>query len=516
MQSFLQDLRQALRLARRAPLTSLVVVLTLGLAIGANTAIFSVVRATFLLRLPYANADRVVDISSDNLERGWTQFGVSQPDFLDWRAEAKAFDGISAYWGGRGNLTGTDAPARIRFATVSTDIFHTLGATPALGRGFQVDDGEAGHTGVVVLSDGFWRRAMGGRGDVIGRQLELDGQRLTVVGVMPAGFEFPSNGYDLWVPMGNALDPHNGRGKRFLSAVGAVARGKTPQQAEAELGAIGRRLAEEYPSTNRGWSVSMQSFRGVLVAQQSPAVLAAWASVSLVLLIAGANIANLLLVRVLRRRRELAVRSALGAARARLRRQLLTESLVLAMAGTLLGLGLAAAGLRWISALAPQGLPGADHIGLDPLALAYTVVLMLVIGVGFGTYPALRTLRADLAASLRSGDRADVAGGSRRLRDVLVVAELGIAAMVLVGAGLTIRSMRRLLQEDPGFQTAGRLTLTLAPARNAMPERARAVQYFDEVLQAAASVPGIRRVGAINVLPVGGTWWMTSFFPEGE
>lgn len=283
------------------------------------------------------------------------------------------------------------------------------------------------------------------------------------------------------------------------------------------MSAIGRRLAGEYPATNSGWTISLEPIRATLTAARRSTILTAWIAVGLVLLIATANVANLLLARALGRGRELAVRAALGAHPGRLVRQMLTESLVFATLGTLLGLGLARVLMAWIQRLAPPGLPGGGAIALDGSVLLFTAGLMIAVGIAFGTVPALKAGGVHLDAALKAGGRGAIGAGSRRLRDLLVVMELALAAMVLVGAGLTLRSLVRLLDVDPGFRTDHRMTLSVAPARDDMPERDAAVAFYDQAFERIAGLPGVTRAGAVNVLPVpGGTWWTTSLYPEGR
>jgi putative ABC transport system permease protein len=513
------DARFALRQLRRAPLFSGIVIVTLALGIGANTAIFSVVRSVFLRALPYGNADRLVTVWNDNAERGWLQFGSSLPDFLDWRNQSSTLAQIAAYWTGQGNLAGPEHAQRVGFATVSTNLFEALGTAPRLGRGFRPEEERPGHGGVVVVSDGFWRSGLGARPDVLGQTVVLDGEPLEIIGVMPPGFGFPFGTIDLWKPL--EIGPPGGagesRGARWLTVVAAIAAGKTLTQAETEMATIGRRLAAEYPTTNRGWTISLEPIRDTFTAARRPTIITAWIAVGLVLLIATANVANLLLARALGRSRELAVRAALGAGRWRLVRQLLTESLVYALLGTVLGVAIARPVLGWVGRLAPAGLPGGAALSLDGWVLLYSVGLMLAVGLAFGMVPAFRAGGVRLEAALKAGGRGSIGTGSRRLRDLLVVLQLALAAAVLVGAGLTLRSFVRLIDVDPGFRTDHRLTLSVAPARADLPERAEAVAFYDQALSRVARVPGVRRVGAINVLPVpGGSWWTTSLYPEGQ
>jgi putative ABC transport system permease protein len=511
------DARFSLRQLRRAPLFSAVIIIALGLGVGANTAIFSVVNAVFLRALPYGNADRLVTVWNDNLERGWLQFGTSLEDFLDWRQQSHTLENISALWTGQGNLSGPERPQRVGFATVSANLFGTLGTQPRLGRTFRAEEEEPGHGGVVIVSDGFWRAALGARPDAVGQMVDLDGQRLEVIGVMPPGFAFPSSRIALWKPLEMGPAHRESRGSRWLTVVASIDKEAGLAGATSEMAAIGRRLATEYPATNSGWTISLEPIRTTLTADRRSTILTAWIAVGLVLLIATANVANLLLARALGRGRELAVRAALGAHPRRLVQQLLTESLVFAILGTLLGLGIARVLMGWVQRLAPPGLPGGGAIVLDGSVLLFTAGLMVTVGIAFGTVPALKAGGVHLDAALKAGGRGAIGVGSRRFRDLLVVMELALAAMVLVGAGLTLRSFVRLLDVDPGFRTDHRMTLSVAPARADMPEREAAVAFYHQAFERIGGLPGVTRAGAVNVLPVpGGSWWTTSLYPEGR
>jgi len=513
----LHDLRHAVRLLRRTPGFSAAVILLLGLGIGANAAIFSVVDGVFLRPLPFGNGDRVVSVWGTNPGRGWTRFGASLPDVLDWQTEVTQLENITPWWTGAGNVTVGARAERITYGTASPSLFQALGSAPALGRLPRPEEDIVGHDGVAVVSQGFWRRTLGADPDAIGRTILLDGQPLEVIGVMPAGFGFPSADVDFWKPLGLGQADFDNRGARWVGVVASLPREGSLALAQPQLNAVARRLAEEYPRTNTGWTARVEPFRTTAIADQQPVIMVAWAAVGLILLIATANVANLLLARVARRERELAVRAALGARRAVLVRQLLAEGLVFSALGALLGLGGAALGMRALTRLVPAGLPGFSALHLNSWNLLYSAGIALAAGLAFGIAPALRGARVDLEPLLRGGNRS--AGGRRHrgLRGALVTGELALAALVLVAAGLTVRSLHRVLRVDPGFDPSDRVTYTVAPARAELPERSDAVALYRRMMDQVAALPGVASVGAINILPVpGGNWWTSSLFPEGR
>jgi len=506
-----------LRLLRRSPGFSAVVILTLALGIGANGVIFSVVRSVLYRPMPYANGDRVLTVTSDNVERGWFDFGVSLPDLVDWQTESRTLEHVAGYWAGSGNLTGGDRAERVTYATITPNLFSTLGTRPLLGRIFTREENAEGRDAVVILSWPFWQGVMGGRRDILGHTVFLDQRPLEVVGVMPRGFAFPETSVAFWKPFGFDQREYQRRGTRWLGAVAALTPGRSMADAQAEFDRIAANLASAYPRTNKGWTTSVLPYRATLTADVRPMLLMGWAAVGIVLLIASANVANLFLARAARREQELAVRAALGAARSRLVGQMLGESLVFAALGGALGLALATAGVGGFARIAPADFTLMGGLSVDWVVIAYSAGLVLLTVCLFGVLPAVRASRPDLDATLRQGGRARMAAGSHRLRGGLVVAELALAVVVLVGAGLTIRSFTKLLSVDPGFETAERLTLKVAPSRVAIPERTDAVAFYAEIIAGLEALPGVRGVGAVSILPVpGGTWWTSSLWPEGR
>ena len=515
MAEIVQDLRFSFRFLRKQPFFTAVVTFTLAVGIGANVAVFSVVRGVLLRPLPYGNGDRVTLLWGSNPERGWLRFGASLQDFEDWRAQSRTFEHVAAYWSGQANLTGGDRPERVSYSMVSPSIFSVLGTAPELGRVLSPEENLPGNDDGIVVSFEFWQRVLGGRPDVLGVSVSLDGRPLEVVGVMPRGFRFPSPDVELWKPFGGRPDEFGGRGARWVGVVGALAPGRTLAEADAEMEAIAQRLEAAYPSSNTSWRVFLEPFRQGLVRNVRPALVIAWGAVGLVLLITCANVANLLLARSTRRERELALRAAIGAGRPRLIRQLLTEGLLLSALGAALGLALAAVGLIGLSRLAPAGMPRVSDIGIDAWVLLYSIGLVAVAGILFGVLPAYRATTGSLSESLKEGTRGTEGVRHRRVRGGLMVAELALAVVVLIGAGLMVRSFARLVSVDPGFDYDRQLTMRVAPSMATYQEREQAVAFYDQLIERLTATPGAVSVAAINVLPVSGNWWSASFWKEG-
>ncbi len=516
MSSFYLDVRLAVKQLRRSPGFSLLVVGLMALGIGANGAIFDTVSRVLLRPLPYPNADRLVAVNGDNPERGWSRFGVSEADFSDWR-EATSLEHLAAYWIGTGNLTGGEAPVRASYGTVTPSLFQALGTEALHGRTLLPDDATARRDDIVVISHSFWRTNLASLDNPVGHTVRVDGQVLEIVGVMPRGFAFPNRSVGLWRPLLLSPEMAQRRGSRWLEVLGVLAPGYSMADAQREFTTISDRLAAQYPRSNTGWIASIESLKSSFTAGSRPTIILAWSAVGLVLLIASANVANLLLARAMKRESELAIRAALGAGRGRLARQLVVESLVLSFCGAIVGLGLAALAGRVVAGLAPDNWLVEGGRLLNIWVVGYALVLAVVAGGLFGALPAWRATRGDLEPALRAAGGRTVGGRGRRLRGALVAAELALAALVLVASGLTVRSMGQLLAVDPGFEADDRVTLTVAPSVTVIPERSDAVTFYRRVLQDAEQIPGVAATGAINVLPIpGGTWWTASFWPRGE
>lgn len=506
-----QDLGYALRQMAKAPLFTLIAILTLALGIGATTAIFSVADAVVLRPLPFSEPDRLMRLWETNPQTD--SFSSSDPNFLDWRQANRSFTDMAAIRYSTPSLIGDGEPVRLTAAAVTASLFPVLGARPAIGRTFlPEEDRPGGNTQVVVLSHRLWQSRFGADPGILGKSLRLEGQSYRVIGVMPAGFAFP-DWAELWIPL--APDASAERDDKWLDVIARLKPGVTVEQARADLGSIARRLEERYPDSNRTWGVRIVPFQEWLVGPQvTQTMLVLLGAVGLLLLMACVNVSNLLLARATLRGREMGVRSALGAGRARLIRQLLTESVLLAACGALAGLGVAHGAVRLLRAFGPAGVPRLDEVSLDGRVLAFTLVTALVTGLLFGLVPALQASRTDLYALLQQGGRAAIAAG-RRLRDALVVGELAMAMMLLIGAGLMIGSFLRLQRADTGFDVDGVLTVQVELPAAEYPDERRHL-FFSEALARISSLPGVRAAGATNTAPFGNFQPNINFVVEGR
>ncbi len=455
------DLRYALRMLRKSPGFTLVALLTLTLGIGANTALFSIVNAVLLNPLPYPHADELVVLheSKPNFPSG----SIPYPNFRDWQRDNRTFASMAIYRPYAFGLTGLGDAERVRAEFVTSDFFPLLGVRRrSLGRVFGPKEDEIGAAPIVVVSQGFWTRKLGAAPDVVGRSLTLDGRDYTIVGVVPANVDFPAAGIrtcDVYVPIGQWANPlltHRTAGLG-IHGVGRLKPGVTVEQARADMDSVTRGLAAAFPDENKGVGATLVPFRDALVGSVRPILLLLLGAVGFVLLIACVNVANLVLARSLARQREFAVRAALGASQARVVRQMLTESLVLAAGGGGLGLLAAAWGTRAALGSLPASLPRAESVHVDVRVLLFTLGVSLLSGVLFGLVPALRTSGADLHETLKEGGRG-ASGARHRTQAVFVVAELAMALVLLVGAGLMVRTLARLWDVDPGFRPDGVVT----------------------------------------------------------
>jgi len=507
MKSLLQDLRYALRLLVRNPGFTAVAVLTLGLGIGANTAIFSVIKALLLLPLPYRDAGRVAFVLGWNVREDSMRFSVSEADFLDLSGQSQAFEAMSAYRYWSANLAGVDEPERVQGYRVTANLFDLLGVPALSGRTFRAEEGEEGRDRVAVLSHGLWKRRFAASTRVVGQALLLDDQTYTIIGVMPPRFEFPQVNYkgDLWVPLSLRPGARADGGGRSLVAVARLKPGRLLAEAQAEMNALTERLEREFPETNRGAGVRVIPMQEMAAQYTRPALLALAVAVGLLLLIACANVANLFLARAVGRTNEMALRTVLGASRLRLAQQLLTESVLLALLGGALGILVAAWALDALLARLPDFwvsvMPAVLEIGMDPAVVGFTLALSIATGLGFGIAPALHLSRSNLAEPLketRSG------GGARRhrLRTVLVVGEVALSLTLLIAAGLLLQTFLRLLQVDPGFSAEKVLVADVALRESRYPDDLKRSAFFQEVLRRATALPGVEASGVVNRLPL--------------
>lgn len=501
------DLRFAFRQLRKSPGFAAVTILTLALGIGACTAIFSVVNAVLLRPLDYPDPARLVVIRETQLPE-FPEFTVSPPNYLDWEKQTKSFENLAAYSGSRINLTGDGEPQQLIGVKATAHYFDVYGIKPALGRTFLPEEDAPGKNRVAVLSYPFWHRVFGGAADVVGRPIQLNGEPYTVVGVAPPGFGIASK-VDAWMPM--AFDPketaNDNRGAHYLNVVGRLRPGVTVAQAEAELRVLAAQLATQYPDSNKGWGIFMMPLQDYGVRDVRTVLYTLLGAVGCVLLIACANIANLLLARATARHREISIRAALGASRARLVRQLLTESVLLALCGGLAGILLARWGLDALLALAPASLPRVADIHLDTGVLVFSLALSVITGLVFGIAPAWLAARADVNEALKQGSRGSTEGGARgRLRSALVVIEVTFALMLLGGAGLLARSFMQLAHVDPGFapENATILRLSLPEKKYALPEQQTA--FADALLERMKTLPGVQAAGLTQSMPLVGDY----------
>ena len=495
----LQNVRYALRQLSRSPGYAVVAVLTLAIGIGANAAIFSLVEAALLRPLPFHEPSRVVAVWERNPRSGNPRNTVSSVNFTRWQERARSFDSLSAFAAWPATLSGTGDPVRLRTGIVTSRFFETLGVAPALGRGFVEADAAPGAPPVVVLSDGLWRRRYGADAGIVGKPVTVDGRLNTVVGVMPPQLDLPA-GSTLWQPF-TIDEDFRERGGRFLAGVARLAPGVSVAQARAEMAVIARNLERERPAHNTGWGVTVTPLHDDLVTKVRPQLLALMAGVALLLVMACVNVAGLMLSRSLTRMREFAIRSALGAGRGRLLRQLLTESLVLALIGGAAGLALGHWVLGALTAALPAEIPGYMQPRMSGPVLAFTMTLCVLAAVLTGVAPALRIGASPLLPALREGAAATGLGPARRrARGVLVAAQMALAVVLVAGGGLLLRSYMRLTGVDPGFDSRGVLSLDVTLPDAAYPA-ATQPRFFQEAADALAAMPGVSSAAGMSWLP---------------
>lgn len=499
----LNDLRYALRQLIKAPSFTIVAIITLALGIGACTAIFSVVNTVLLRPIDYPDPDRLVVIRETNLPQ-FPEFSVSPPNFIDWEKQTRSYEHLAAYSGAGLNLTGEGEPQRLIGVKATAHYFDVYGVKPVLGRMLLPEEDAPGKNHVVVLSHPFWQRVLGGARDIVGRPIQLNGEPYQVVGVAPPGFGLASK-VDLWTPM--AFKPedtaNDARGGHYINVAGRLKPGVTVAQAKAELEVIATQLAKQYPDSNKGWGIFMMTVQDYTVRDVKPVLYTLLGAVGCVLLIACANLANLLLARATARHREISIRAALGAGRGRLVRQLLTESVVLAVCGGIAGIILARWGLDALLALAPTSLPRISEIHLDSGVLLFSLALSVVTGLVFGIAPAWLAARADVNEALKQGTRGSTEGGARgRLRSALVVIEVTFALVLLGGAGLLARSFMQLANVDPGFIPENATLLRLSLPGKKYAEKDQQTAFANSLLERMKSLPGVQAVGITHSMPL--------------
>ena len=505
MSNIFQDIRYALRQLLKNPGFSAIAVLTLALGIGANTAIFSVVNGVLLRPLPFRDPDRIVRIWHTPPAKsfpGMSFFSVSAANYFDWQRDNHVFARMAIYNHRGFALTGVAEPEQVDAGAVSSDFFETLGVPPLLGRVFSGEEDQPGHTNVLVLSYRFWQEHFGANPGIVGHDVTLDGQNYLVAGVMPESFRFPEFA-QVWTPMGWTDRERAVRGEHHSVVIARLKPGVDIQRAQAEMDTISRRLEQLYPADNKGWGARVVPLHEDLVRDIRPALLVLLGAVAFVLLIACANVANLALARTLARQKEIAIRAALGASSWRVLRQVLTESLLVGVVGGALGLIAAPFGQRLILAFLGNQMPGALTVHLDVRVLAFTACISLLTGIFAGVLPAMRLAKSDLNHALKQGlGRTDSSSASPGARRILVAAEVALSLVLLVGAGLMIRSFQQLQSVAPGFESRGVLTITAAVARAKFPQPVQFINFFEQVLGRVRALPGVESAGLIDDLPL--------------
>jgi putative ABC transport system permease protein len=519
MGTFFQDIKVAIRMMIKRPGFSIVVVLTLALGIGANTAIFSVVNAVLLRPLAYKDSATLVNIWGKIDNQGIPRLGFSEPEYWDLRDRNQSLADLGAYsLGGGANLTSRDSqPMQVSTPAVSATLFQILGVQTALGRTFTLDEDQPGHDREALLSFALWKSLFGGDPQIVGRSIELDGQAYAIVGVLRQDFSLGGK-HDLWIPLGlDRAKPQN-RGSHYLRVTARLKPGVNLAQVSAEMDRFAAQLAREYPNNylaGSGWGMFVVPLKEQIVATIRPALLVLLGAVAFVLLIACVNVANLLLAQASAREKELSIRAAMGAGRARIVRQFVTESMVLAVMGGAVGLVIAYWGVYALRTLAPDNIPRMDEVRVDPLVLGFTLGISLLTGLVFGLAPAWQVSRTNLQSSLKeTGQSTSAASATRRLRGILVVSEMALAVLLLVGAGLLIRSFQHLLEVSPGFQRQHLLSMRLSPPAKAYPDGTPLQAFYQQVLNRVKTIPGVQAAGAVSELPMSDSYSSGSTFVE--
>ncbi len=519
MNDLATDLRQSVRRLIGRPGFTAVVLSTLALGIGANTAIFSLVNTILLKPFPYHAPDRLVTVEHYYPSLNKMLAPVSAPGFVDYRQRTDLFSSVAIEAGWNANLTGSGEPERLAGSQVSGLYFSTLGVDAALGRTIRPGEDEAGRHHVAVISDGLWRRHFGAEPGILGRTLVINGERYEVVGVMPKGFrDFWSRTIEVWAPLVLAPEEFadNHRTWESYALTARLRDDVSAGSAQVRLTALAEQLKKQYPDNYPpDWTLTVTPLADKATGSVRPALLVLLGAVGFVLLIACANVANLYLARSAAGQKEVAIRTALGASRGRIVRQVLTETLLVSVVGAGLGVLLASFGVQALVALDLDSLPRVDELGIDWRVLVFSTLVGMATGVLFGLVPAIRVSRADVHETLKEGGRGTSDTSGLALRRALVVAEVGLALTLLVGAGLLIKSFARLQDVAPGFDSSNLLTLTLSLPESKYATAAQQIAFYDRVLERVATVPGVAAVGAISNLPFGGTWWTGGFQVEG-
>ncbi len=518
MRTLWQDFRFSFRMLWKNPTVSVVAIITLALGIGANTAIFSVVNSVLLRPLPYPEPNRLATIYGNFSSQNLSRIPTSVPEFMDYREQAKSFEHLAAYASFNANLDATDGveAERIEGLIATHELFDTLGIRPQMGRAFTPEEDTPGRDNVVVLGYGLWQRRFGGNANAVGQSVMINGQKMAIIGVMPRGFNFPQEA-ELWVPFGFTPQQleQTQRGSRYLNVIGRFKPGVSLSQAQAGMDAVAKNFEQQYAKNygtqqGGGWAISVVPLLDVYVGDIRPALFVLLGAVGFVLLIACANVTNLLLARSTARQKEIAIRTALGAGRRRMVQQLLTESVLLALIGGVAGLLIAVWGIDLLTKLTPANLSRMGEVRIDGRVLGFTFVVSLLTGVVFGLAPALQASQVNPNETLKEGRRsgAGASGKRQRLRSALIVAEVALALVLLIGAGLMIKSFGRLLSVDPGFDANNVLTMRVPlPALPGTPyaEAPQRAAFYRQTLSRVAALPGVESASAISLLPLAAT-----------
>jgi putative ABC transport system permease protein len=512
------DALYAGRMVRKRPLFSFAIILTIALGIGAEATIFGVINAVLLEPLPYKESDRLVRLWESNLGRNHPLSPVSVPNFQDWQRQQSVFEEVAASEMATYNITGWGEPQRVASARITANLLPTLGVAPALGRSFVAEEEKPGSNRVVLLSDGLWQRQFGADRSIVNQTIRLNGESYTVVGVMPAGFQFPGN-REMWVPL--TIDPEKepwrtDRTNRNLFVFGRLKPGVSFNRAVLDMDTVAQRLEQQHADANTGWRVRMKTFYDWIVPQEvRTAMFGLFVGVSLLLLISCVNVANLLLADASKRQQEMATRAALGASPSRLIRQLLIESLLLAGLGGLLGIGVAFGATKIIAAANMQNIARLNESRIDGYVLLFTFVVTTLTGLIFGLAPAWFSSRVNLADKLKGGARCDGGRVTHRLRNALIIAQVTMTAAVLVGAGLLVSMLSRLQAVPLGFDPDNVFTVQISLPGAKYGQREQRIQFFDQLLSRLRAVPGVVETAAVEQAPGASNDWTVEIIPEG-
>jgi predicted permease len=507
MRNSLQDLRHGTRSLRKNPGFTAIAVVVLALGIGANTAIFSVVNAALLRPLPFPEPDRLMRIWHTPPQKsfpGIPTFAISAANYEDWEKQSHSFDSMTIYSGKTFNLTGAGEPERVLAATMSPQFFSTLRVKPLLGRDFTPEEHLTGHGDAVMLSYGFWNSHFGGAANVVGTTVKLNEKTYLIAGVMPKEMRLPGWA-QLWTPMAWTDQERAVRGEHHYSAIARLKAGVTVREAQAELSTISSRLEQQYPEDDKGWGALILPLQQDMVSDVRTALMVLLGAVAAVLLIACSNVANLVMAKTFERRKEIAIRSALGASRSRLLSRILAETSLIAVAGGALGLIVAFFGNRFMSAYLANQLPKQMQVELDFRVLLFTLIISILTGILAGLVPALRLSGGDMNDALKQGlGRTDYAAGGTKTRNALVVCEVALSLLLLVAAGLMIRTLGNLHSVDPGFDAQSVATLSISVPGTKFPTPEQQASFYNRVLEGVRALPGMQSAGLIDDLPMAG------------